>query len=271
MILQPLKGSNTQFRLTNQFSRSQIQVSKVQSIIPFRISFPKMNPNSKCPKLPWMIEFHSSEKGETFNQQYSAAFASTALGHLSDLTYKSKPSIFRSTQLICTLTSIPKPVDLENSFEVGISIVRIATSRNEIIKEIIGNVRTAVQNFSKKLGRPYPVGLALEMKGPLIRTGKASTFSIAKKLLPMRSARSSNTFVIHLRFSFGILYERLTAIMASDLLFYILEFLSDHVSTSHMKLPTTQLLLDAGDAGVEYIFLEFAKSRPESFNSELDF
>lgn len=132
----------------------------------------KMNPNSKCPKLPWMIDFHSSDKGQTLDRQYKAAFANTAFGHLSSLSHKSRPSCFKLTQLICTLPSEPCPSDIESLILSGVSLVRISTPKTDTIKETMKNVRSAVEAYSRKIGRVYSLGIALEITSPVIRTGR---------------------------------------------------------------------------------------------------
>lgn len=131
-----------------------------------------MIPDSQCPRLPWMINFHSSDKGDTLDHQYKAAFARTVLDHSGGLTYKSKPPPFRSTQLICTLPADPNPSDIEDMLTTGVSLVRVLTSKNNTIKKTLATVRLAVENFSNKIGRVYSLGIALEMAGPVIRTGK---------------------------------------------------------------------------------------------------
>lgn len=132
-----------------------------------------MNPNPKCPVLPWMINFRPSDKEEPAPKQYKAASAETAIDHLSGLTYKSKPSTFRSTKFIFTTNTMPSTADVENMLMMGVSILRISTLKNDTIREILRKVRLDVESYSRKIGRPCPLGIALEIKGPVIRTGKA--------------------------------------------------------------------------------------------------
>lgn len=127
--------------------------------------------NSQCPKLPWMIDFHSSDQGETLDRQYKAATTNTCLDHLSSLTYRSKPSIFRSTQLFSTLVSSPEFSNMDILFSAGVSVVRISNPKIDIVEEIITKVRLAVENYSRKIGRVYSLGIALEIRGPVIQTG----------------------------------------------------------------------------------------------------
>ncbi|KAL1494152.1 hypothetical protein ABEB36_009796 [Hypothenemus hampei] len=130
--------------------------------------------NSNCPKLPWMVEFFSSEDVQVFKNQMEAAFAETTLKHLSCLNMKSKPPVFRSTQLICTMPLNVTCQTIEELIHLGISVVRIVTPGNEKDKllELVGKIRALVEVHSKKIGRIYPLAFALDIKGPEIRIGQ---------------------------------------------------------------------------------------------------
>lgn len=130
--------------------------------------------NQDCPKLPWMVEFFSSEDGQVLNNQLGAAFAETSLGHLSSLSMKSKAPVFRATQLICTIPLNASCNTIEELMKLGMSVARIVAPghQKERILELITKVRILVDGFSKKIGRVYPLAFTIDVKGPEIRIGQ---------------------------------------------------------------------------------------------------
>lgn len=130
-----------------------------------------MDFRTECPKLPWMIDFHSNKDGTVFNKQYKAAFANTNLEYLGALDIRSETSPFRSTQLICTIPSSMSCDTLEMIFNAGVSIARVTAVNPEKVKENLSKIRAVTNSYSRKLGRIYPLAIALEVKGPEIRTG----------------------------------------------------------------------------------------------------
>ncbi|KAJ8934621.1 hypothetical protein NQ314_013255 [Rhamnusium bicolor] len=130
-----------------------------------------MDINPKCPKLPWMVDFHTSQDGKIFNTQLEAAFANTTLEYLSSLNIKSKPSSFRETQLICTLSSNVSCSTIEELLSLDMSVARITATSHQKILEMLSKVRAVTDSYSRKIGKMYPLAIALEIKGPEIHTG----------------------------------------------------------------------------------------------------
>lgn len=126
--------------------------------------------------------------------QMQAAEATTQLDHMCALDIHSKASFVRLSGIICTIgelilflidfffnfyirTSVGPasrdPAVLEKMMEIGMNVARLNFSHgtHEYHAETIRNIRTAVQNYSKKIGMTYPLAIALDTKGPEIRTG----------------------------------------------------------------------------------------------------
>lgn len=62
---------------------------------------------------------------------------------------------------------------LEKMMETGMNIARLNFSHgsHEFHANTISNIRQAVKNYSAKIGMAYPLAIALDTKGPEIRTG----------------------------------------------------------------------------------------------------
>ncbi|KAK9686361.1 Pyruvate kinase, barrel domain [Popillia japonica] len=106
--------------------------------------------------------------------QMQAAEATTQLDHMCALDIHSKASFVRLSGIICTIGPASRdPAVLEKMMEIGMNVARLNFSHgtHEYHAETIRNIRTAVQNYSKKIGMTYPLAIALDTKGPEIRTG----------------------------------------------------------------------------------------------------
>lgn len=106
--------------------------------------------------------------------QMVAANASNYLDHMCALDIDSKAPRNRLSGIICTIGPVSRsPETLEQMMETGMNIARMNFSHgsHEYHAGTIENVRIAAANFSKKLGMNFPCAIALDTKGPEIRTG----------------------------------------------------------------------------------------------------
>lgn len=106
--------------------------------------------------------------------QMKAAEAISALDHLCQLDPNAKTAFIRLTGLICTIGPASRsPEMLEKMMNAGMNIARMNFSHgtHEYHAGTIKNVREAVESYSKKAGYKYAVAIALDTKGPEIRTG----------------------------------------------------------------------------------------------------
>lgn len=74
----------------------------------------------------------------------------------------------------CTLGPVSQPVpQLEKMLEAGMNIGRLNFSHGsyEYHAETISNLRKAEESYSQKSGIPYSLAIALDTKGPEIRSG----------------------------------------------------------------------------------------------------
>jgi len=106
--------------------------------------------------------------------QRAAQAATSALDHQCLLDIDCKPSQARNTSIVCTIGPVSRSVEkLTELILAGMDICRLNFSHgdHEYHRQTIVNIREAIDGLRAKRTHFKPVAIALDTKGPEIRTG----------------------------------------------------------------------------------------------------
>jgi len=115
------------------------------------------------------------ESKDVLPDQQNAARASTTVDYMSELDVLSRAARIRLSGIVCTIGPVSRePEFLYDMMEAGMNIARMNFSHgtHEYHKKTIENCRVANDKYCQDKGFGIPLAIALDTKGPEIRTGK---------------------------------------------------------------------------------------------------
>ena len=114
------------------------------------------------------------EVNDVPRQQGAAAGASTTVDYQSELHIMSRAARVLLSGIVCTIGPVSREPDfLVDMIAAGMNIARMNFSHgtHEYHGQTIANVRKAVEKFTSERGYDPSIAIALDTKGPEIRTG----------------------------------------------------------------------------------------------------